>query len=287
MSQRQIFSSSQQLLEDAVLCCTSLYSLNSIFSLFSISILPQNIIMLKEEKNHLESIKTIILDHYQQSSSPLIVGICGAVSVGKSTFAQNLQRLFNESNLTITIIGGDSFLMSNKELLERGWMDKKGFPETYKEDLIIKFLQDLKQIRQCSVPLSIPIYDHATYDIISEEMQTVSPANIYLFEGINVLRFQEHLNIKLFLEASAEDLHQWYMQRWLAFKSEIDLHPSEFFQSFVQMTKEEFAVMLNDVWNTINWPNYLQHIAPLKETADWVIWKANNHEIVDVLKQEH
>ncbi|MCA3710589.1 MAG: type I pantothenate kinase, partial [Phenylobacterium sp.] len=64
---------------------------------------------------------------------PYVIGLAGSVAVGKSTFARLLQAILSRwpTHPRVEVVATDAFLHPNRELLERGLMKRKGFPESY------------------------------------------------------------------------------------------------------------------------------------------------------------
>jgi type I pantothenate kinase len=73
---------------------------------------------------------------------PYIIGIAGSVAVGKSTTARVLQALLSRWPNTpkVDLVTTDGFLLPNVVLEREGLMDKKGFPESYDQGALIRFL---------------------------------------------------------------------------------------------------------------------------------------------------
>ena len=65
------------------------------------------------------------------AARPIVVGIAGAVSAGKSTFAAALGVRIGAHDLRVEVMSTDGFLFPNAELVERGLLAHKGFPESY------------------------------------------------------------------------------------------------------------------------------------------------------------
>lgn len=242
---------------------------------------------------HFDSLVQLLLEKHHlkngngDSSLPLVVGIAGGVSVGKSTFAKHLQELIQNCGLSAAVVSADSFLMSNDVLKEKELMNRKGFPESFYEDHIREFLLRLqRQNIEKDRLLSIPIYDHLCYDIRAGESQEVPNTNIVLFEGINVLRFHDYLDLSIYLEAKEEDMYNWFINRWINFRKEIaKREPIEFFKPYQGMSDEEFVRVLGGFWNNINVPNLRENIEPTKQFANAIVRKAADHSLVDIIRQ--
>ncbi|HQZ17126.1 MAG TPA: type I pantothenate kinase, partial [Vicinamibacteria bacterium] len=77
---------------------------------------------------------------------PFIVGIAGSVAVGKSTTARVLRALLARwpNHPKVDLVTTDGFIFPNKVLIERGIMDRKGFPESYDVKRLIEFMVAVK-----------------------------------------------------------------------------------------------------------------------------------------------
>src|SRR3954470_18682908 len=118
---------------------------------------------------------------------PFVIAIAGSVAVGKSTTARILQTLLARWPVhpKVELITTDGFLYPNAELVRRGLMERKGFPESYDVRRLLSVLADLKSGVD---PVAVPIYSHTTYDVVPDECTTISAADIVIVEGINVLQ---------------------------------------------------------------------------------------------------
>ncbi len=88
------------------------------------------------------------------------------------------------SNATVELVTTDGFLFPNQILEANGILNRKGFPESYNMELLLSFLDSIKNGQD----FQIPVYSHETYDIVPQEMQEVKAADFVIVEGINVSR---------------------------------------------------------------------------------------------------
>ena len=86
------------------------------------------------------------------------------MAVGKSTTSRLLQILLSRtfSNATVELVTTDGFLFPNKTLEDHGILNRKGFPESYNMELLLSFLDSIKNGQD----FQIPVYSHETYDIV-------------------------------------------------------------------------------------------------------------------------
>src|ERR1700732_5615624 len=82
----------------------------------------------------------------EDSKLPYIIGVAGSVAAGKSTTARVLQALLSRWPNTpkVDLITTDGFLLPNAVLEREGLMQKKGFPESYDTETLLRFLTDIK-----------------------------------------------------------------------------------------------------------------------------------------------
>src|SRR6516225_5461482 len=96
---------------------------------------------------------------------PYILGVAGSVAVGKSTTARVLKALLARwpDHPRGDLMTTDGFLYPNSELEKRGLTQKKGFPESFDKDRLLRFLGDIKSGVSS---VSAPVYSHFKYDVL-------------------------------------------------------------------------------------------------------------------------
>src|SRR5271167_4051467 len=112
---------------------------------------------------------------------PYIIGIAGSVAVGKSTMARILQALLSRwpDHPKIGLITTDGFLYPTAVLEKRGLMNRKGFPESYDQRRLVRFLTGIKSGEQ---EVGAPVYSHLIYDIVEDTVQTVCQPDVLIVE---------------------------------------------------------------------------------------------------------
>src|SRR6201993_3271625 len=113
----------------------------------------------------------------EDSKMPYIIGVAGSVAVGKSTTARVLQALLARwPNVPkVDLITTDGFLFPNAILAREGLMEKKGFPESYDLQALLRFLTDIKAGKR---PARAPIYSHLIYDVVPNQWVEVDRPDI-------------------------------------------------------------------------------------------------------------
>lgn len=226
---------------------------------------------------------------------PYIIGVSGSVAVGKSTVSRVLQALLSrwENHPKVALVTTDGFLYSNAELNSRGIMNRKGFPESYRVESLLYFLEQLKS-GQSSV--KAPIYSHQIYDIVSKEYLTIVDPDIVIIEGLNILQTRlpssayqpnlfvsDFLDFSIFVDADTDAIRDWYVERVLYFSRTSFKNPENYFYFLSKMNKDEQIEFARKVWREINEVNLTENILPFRERARLILHKGNDHAVDKVL----
>ena len=207
----------------------------------------------------------------------LVIGLAGAVSVGKTTFAAAIKRgLENRFGGGVAIVGTDGFLRPNVVLAPRGRHFYKGFPDTYDTEALQLFLT---MAATTATSLVIPTYSHEAFDTIGTQM--VDLPEILLVEGINILGdpYASLLDFRVYLDADESVVIAWFVDRFLGLIIDAETDTSSFYARFVSLDSTERRATAAEVWDSINGPNLHTHIAPTKINADLVIRLRSDHSV--------
>jgi type I pantothenate kinase len=217
---------------------------------------------------------------------PFVVGIAGSVAVGKSTTARILQALLTRwpDHPRVDLITTDGFLLPNRVLEERGLMQRKGFPESYDVRRLLRFVSDVKSGRPL---VDAPVYSHLRYDLLPGEAQRVENPDIVILEGLNVLQtgagapvfVSDFFDFSIYVDASLEDLREWYVNRFLRLRATVFQDPASYFHRFSEIPEDEVVGMALQIWEEINEVNLRENIEPTRERADLVLEKGAQHSV--------
>ena len=237
-------------------------------------------IIQKLLSDHKRSLKT-----RTRTPQPLLIGITGSVSVGKSTISNIIKKLVTSPpiNLSAQVISTDNFLFPNSQLQKDQILHRKGFPESFDHVAIIEFLSEISEGKPNSI---IPIYSHETYDIDGTSRYEVT--DLIIIEGVNVLQnpteknewgpsIREFLDFSIFIDADESGIAQWYEGRFLKYCSLAEDNTKSFFSQFKNLNMEERKKLASEIWKSVNKPNLDSYIYPSKEYADLIIKKGNDH----------
>ena len=218
---------------------------------------------------------TRVADLLQSTGRRVMVGLGGGVAVGKSTAARTLaDDLLEAHGLEAAIVSSDGFLLPNIDLLERGLLARKGFPESYDDDAIKSFLAEARVESR----VSVPVYDHLAYDIMFDR-DIVTLSDVVIFEGVNALRYRDLLDLGVYLDAAESDMRNWYLDRVRTLRDRSRTEESSFFAGFADLDGPGFDAMAINVWESVNLLNLTECILPTRDNADVVIVKHSDHSI--------
>ncbi|MCG6121840.1 MAG: type I pantothenate kinase [Microvirga sp.] len=226
--------------------------------------------------------------------SPYIIGVAGSVAVGKSTTARVLKALLARWPNTpkVDLITTDGFLLPNSELSRQGLMERKGFPESYDTGKLLRFLNAIKSGRREVVA---PVYSHLVYDVVPGEEIVVDRPDILIVEGLNVLQparmprdgkaipfVSDFFDFSIYLDADEDDLHRWYVNRFLRLRHTAFRDPRSYFHKYAELDEDAAIATAEGLWNRINLVNLRDNILPTRQRASLVLRKGPSHRIEEV-----
>ncbi len=225
------------------------------------------------------------------TTTPFVVGVAGSVAVGKSTIARLLRELMSRWPDTprVELVTTDGFLYPNDELERRGLMDRKGFPESYDRRALVAFLT---QVKSGAPEVRAPYYSHMRYDIVPDASVVVRRPDVVIVEGLNVLQpppapndvaVSDLFDFSIYVDAEADHIAAWYVDRFLALKRGAFANPSSFFNVFADLGDDEAVERAMHFWDTINLPNLYENVLPTKHRATLVLRKGRDHAVEQVL----
>jgi type I pantothenate kinase len=235
------------------------------------------------------AVTALVLEHAAQHGAPVVVGVAGAVAVGKTTFAQALECALaaapagSSPARRVEVVGTDGFLLPNAELAARGLTARKGFPESYDAPALRAFVAQMRSGAEARVP----VYSHRVYDVVPNEERVVLPSDVVIVEGVNALAaLPGLLDVAVYVEADEADVESWYLARFRELRRAAADDPHSFYRGFAGMTDADADAVARHVWREINVVNLHEHIEPSREHAHCVVAKARDHSVRSVTIRE-
>lgn len=219
---------------------------------------------------------------------PFIIGISGSVAVGKSTTSRLLQLLLSRTfkDSKVEMVTTDGFLYPNEFLIKNNMLNKKGFPESYNMELLLDFLDAMKN----GYDVNIPIYSHEIYDIIPNKKQTISSPDFLIVEGINVfqnpqnqrLYMTDFYDFAIYIDADSKDIEGWYLNRFNTLLKLAKEDKNNYYHRFTKLSEEDATNFAKNIWRTINLVNLEHYIEPTRNRADVILRKSKDHKINEI-----
>jgi type I pantothenate kinase len=191
---------------------------------------------------------------------PFVVGVAGSVAAGKSTVSRLLRELLARIPGTphVDLVTTDGFLLPNAELVRRGILARKGFPESYDRRALVRFVADVK----AGAPeVSAPVYSHLVYDVVPGERVTVRTPDLLLIEGLNVLQpappdsdgrpritVSDFFDFSVYVDAHPDDLRRWYVERFLALRRTAFRDPASYFSRYAALDDSAAVATAEAIW---------------------------------------
>lgn len=232
-----------------------------------------------EPTNTIEGLCSAVLERLDQKlslGSRGVVSLAGSVAVGKSTLSESLAQALRSKDLKVSVVSTDGFLLPNRILEPLGLSYIKGLPHTYDWHALRRFLAAASDAR---VSLNVPVYSHTSFD--TDGTGTVPPGHIVIVEGVNALHalINDAQDLSIYVDADTEAIAGWYIQRFVGLIEAAEYDRSSFYARFVFFNEAERIEVARSVWDSINLPNLVQHIAPTKSAADIVVTLGPDHSI--------
>ncbi len=223
--------------------------------------------------------------------TPYVIGIAGSVAVGKSTTARVLREVLARwpDHPRVELVTTDGFLLPNEELVRRGLLARKGFPESYDQRALLRFLTDVKS---GVASVRAPVYSHLIYDVVPDAGVDVRQPDVLIVEGLNVLAparprpdgkprlvVSDFFDFSIYVDAAERHVRHWYVERFLALRESAFADPASYFHRYAALSDDEARRTATTIWAEVNQPNLEQNILPTRSRATLVLQKTADHAV--------
>jgi type I pantothenate kinase len=168
-------------------------------------------------------------------------------------------------------------------------MQKKGFPESYDGNALLRFLSAIKAGRS---HVQAPVYSHLVYDVVPGKHVIIDRPDILIVEGLNVLLpnklgkeipfVSDFFDFSIYLHADEGDLERWYVARFMRLRETAFRDPKSYFRKYADLTDAQAVRTAKSIWSRINLRNLHENILPTRARASLVLTKGSNHRIEEV-----
>ena len=226
---------------------------------------------------------------------PFVLGVAGSVAVGKSTTSRVLRELLARwpDHPKVELVTTDGFLLPNAELERRNLMSRKGFPESYDQRTLLRFLAEVKS---GTAVVSAPVYSHLTYDVLPGESVEVRSPDVLIVEGLNVLQpprpradglprmsVSDYFDFSVYVDAATEDVRGWYVERFLRLRETSFADPASYFRRYATLSDDAARRTALTIWAEVNEPNLIANIRPTRGRASLILEKGPDHAVRRVM----
>lgn len=250
-----------------------------------------NLYVAAEQKLHAVSLEFL---GRKDVKVPFIIGVAGSVAVGKSTTARVLKALLARwpDHPRVDLLTTDGFLYPNAELERRALMGRKGFPESFDTQTLLRFLGDIKS---GAAKVSAPVYSHVQYDILGGQTVTIEQPDILIIEGLNILQvadmppggeaipfISDFIDFAIYIDADPKIIEEWYLARFMRLRRTAFRDPAAYFHKYATVSADDARKIALNLWRTVNLKNLEENILPTRRRAHLILQKARNHKVRSV-----
>lgn len=103
-----------------------------------------------------------------------------------------------------------------------------------------------------------------------------------LKDGQPIAFISDFFDFTVYIDAAEDDLHNWYVQRFMRLRDTAFRDPKSFFRKYAAISEEEAIKTANGLWERINLVNLRENIVPTRPRASLIMRKGADHRIEEV-----
>ncbi len=92
----------------------------------------------------------------------------------------------------------------------------------------------------------------------------------------------DFFDFSVYLDADEEDLHRWYVNRFLRLRHTAFRDPLSYFRRYAEISEAEAIEVAEGLWSRINLVNLRDNILPTRQRASLILKKGASHRIEEV-----
>ena len=96
-------------------------------------------------------------------------------------------------------------------------------------------------------------------------------------DGTTGLAVSDFFDFSVYVDADAEVVREWYVDRFLRLRETAFRDPRSYFTRYAVLTPEEAVRQARQLWDSINGPNLAQNILPTRGRATAILRKDADH----------
>lgn len=89
----------------------------------------------------------------------------------------------------------------------------------------------------------------------------------------------DFLDFSIYVDADSDVIEQWYVDRFLKFRSGAFTKPNSYFGHYTKLTEQEANDKARSIWREINGLNLDRNILPTKNRAKLILHKSGDHSV--------
>jgi len=209
-----------------------------------------------------------------RARSARVIGVTGAIAVGKSTVAAVVAGLLDAS-----LVATDGFLFDTAALAGADLTHRKGYPESFDRAALSAFLDRWIAGERAG---AVPVYSHLHYDVVGAVELDERPRLVVegLHLGHPVLGVRDRFDLLVHLDAEPELLATWFLGRFGELRTAAALDDTAFLHPYRELDPAVLDGMAMDVWRSVNLLVLAEEIKPHEGAADVVVRLGHDHEVL-------
>ncbi len=114
--------------------------------------------------------------------------------------------------------------------------------------------------------------------LVVEGLNVLQPARVRA-DGRQGVAVSDFFDFSIYVDARADDVQQWYVDRFLRLRATAFARPESYFHRYAALSDTEAVVTADRIWREINGRNLQENVLPTRGRATLVLTKAADHSV--------